>query len=187
MKKQDYDILDDILIKVNEWLRFAESKNAALLALITGMTFAFLNYGKSINILDSEFGSLYFYNFITFMVLALCTVLMSFLPQTKLLWLWEEKRKSTSPNICFYSDLAGHDPRKLVRDIYPTAMDTKNNLQNIMICIAEQIVTNSKIAKRKYNYFRVALWSVLSGIFTPLVSVSLYIFLDPHWSGEIKT
>jgi len=185
MEKQDFKILEDILSKVNEWLKFAETKNASLIALIGGAIIAFISLSFSINIFQCQFGIYYFYNFLLFSFLGLITALLSFLPQTKLFWLWKEKDLKRRPNIFFYGDLAHTSPDSLINLIYNDEIDGQDPIKKIRRDLAEQVVSNSKITRRKYHYFRIALWFVISAILTPIVSAFLYIGFDPHWKTSV--
>jgi len=180
MKKENVEILDTIFLNVNEWLKFAESKNAVLITLVGASIFALAETSDKFGFCNQFFSRLYLINIFVFMILSFLVSLCSFLPQVKLFWLWPEKKATATPNILFYSDLARLSPEELINTIYDTDIDKSNKEYLFKVNFAEQIINNSKIAQRKYNYFRVSVWLVLSGILTPLIGGILYIVIDPN-------
>jgi hypothetical protein len=184
MSKQDYDILEEIHSKVNDWLKFAEAKNAGLLALTAGMAYAFLTHSEKLNTVNC-FCWLYFWSFAIFLALALILLLVSLLPQTKIFWSWPEKSSLSNCNLWFYGDLAHVKDMDLVKALYPAAEDNKV-LYRHMRDIANQIITNSRIALRKYKYFNYALFCLLSAILTPLVGLPIFVLFHPHSRSDVQ-
>jgi hypothetical protein len=185
MQKQDYGVLEDIFVKVNEWLRFAEAKNAVLVALIGSVFFAFLDNPIINGFKDNLVGKLYYYNVLLFLLLGFATSLMSFLPQTRLFHSWAVENTPKEPNVFFFGHLSSMTSRALIQMIYSESSKLDNELQYIRLCVAEQIITNSRIANRKYSYFRLSLWFVMTAMFTPIVSLLLFLFVNTRW-GDTK-
>jgi hypothetical protein len=105
------DTLKDILSNVNDWLKFAEAKNAALIAFHLGSIF-----GAATIITQSQPNTIpeailnYLYSFITLSIVGLFFVLFSFWPQTRIENVLSKKiedifcfkRSTIEENLLFY-------------------------------------------------------------------------------------
>jgi hypothetical protein len=181
MNNEKYETLESIFNNVNEWLKFAEAKNAILIALTGASLTAAIGYLCGENPPTNFYLKLYLFNFLLFSILGIALSLISFLPQTKLSWLWREGQKKENPNYFFFNDLACFSPDDLLKFLYKE--NNSSSLNVLRKNLACQIITNSKICRRKFHFFRVALWFILASIFTPLISISLYLLFDPNWHG----
>jgi hypothetical protein len=185
MNSRDGGVLETILQLVNDWLKFAEAKNAVLLTLLGTALVTFINYTQC-SFSHSVYFTIYCYNVVAFGVAAILVTLFSFLPQTRMFWQWESRQPGRRPNVYFYGDLAYMTPEDVVTETKPDLVETDREYF-IAICLAQQIVTNSRIAQRKYNYFRIGLWLALSAFLTPVLSLILYVIADPHRGMSVES
>lgn len=152
MNNENYETLESIFNNVNEWLKFAEAKNAILIALTGASLTAAIGYLCGDNPATSFYVKLYLFNFLIFSFLGISLSLISFLPQTKLSWLWREGRKKDNPNYFFFGDLACFTPGDLIDFLYKDNNST--SLSTLRKNLASQIITNSKICRRKFHFFK---------------------------------
>lgn len=142
--------LDSQLDRVNYWLSFAEAKNGALLALNV-VALALL----------SDFGTDYtvIWTFIVIVLLMSCAVsLWSFFPITK-----EPpcgKEANYKNNLTFWGDIAAYSSEtylnEVLRQYFPQSSEC--TVSRLAQDIANEITSNSKIAFRKYKFFKGALF-----------------------------
>lgn len=159
--------LERILSHVNRWLEFAEKKNGALLAgnsaLLLGVA-SRLQHAFNI----PPFVRFYIYFALLLVGAGAVCCLVSFLPQTQMPWLASRRKPSEEDNLLLYSDLANYSPSKVLSALCKCISANETELNQLHTHYAEQIITNSRIAERKYKYFRVALWLTLIALATPL-------------------
>lgn len=151
---------------VNEWLRFAEAKNAMIIALNGVIIFGLAQ------IIDIDFLNKYlfikWYLSIAFLLIIFSTViaLMSFIPRLKKLTP-SFNFKQKSENFLFFNCLKDKQPSEIL-EVY-----NSNNepIEPYHQHLAEQIITNAGITKRKYDYFTFASWLTVAGIVTPPLAI----------------
>lgn len=165
-----------IFNNTNDWLKFAEAKNGILLAALGASLFSIIDKSKDVlfsnnvsivnNIPIIKFDinffiSLYLVFLMIFLVMAICVVLISYLPQTKQIFKVKDG-KNANDNSLFYGDILKYNAIEYLQFIEPLKADfSKSELD-----YANQIIMNSHIAYRKYKYFELALFLILSGIVT---------------------
>ena len=175
MKETDLlEQLKDISANVNSWLTFAEAKNGALLALDSGLALAIVSMvlGRCM----SRLLLWYLYDAIGFMVLSLLVALVSFLPQSRPS---QEKPGAIRErdNLWFYGDIAQYDRHSYLAAL--TASLALTNAPENRLCadLAGQVITNSRIAVRKYGYFTVAVRLLILGALTPPIGVAVCVWV----------
>jgi hypothetical protein len=148
-----------ILEMVNEWLQFAEAKNAGLVALDALGLAAILTYLPAADTPSPLAGGLVAASFL--LLLSLGTSLWSFLPRSdtgKLVPTTDQSRRN-SDNLYFYGDICGYRPEQLAAAIarrYEKVPDYEPAQHESHVDLASQIVANSRITVTKNGYFRVA-------------------------------
>jgi hypothetical protein len=182
------DKLLSILYLVNEWLKFAEAKNAVLLAFSGAAITAIVTYlaaAKPLTVLTAAS--------LIISVLALCTsslaLSLSFIPKTDLDYLaWKRQKPynvirfshKMEDNFYFYGSLRKYGPESLLEALNQCYFDNRiaKPYPKEDLDIASQIVVNSDITCRKFSFFRVSAWMLLLSIVTPLIlcTLSLIIF-----------
>lgn len=153
--------LIDLLNRVNDWLKFAETKNTAAVGLSStalGVIVTFLVAGPPVPTIAGVGLSL---GAVTLMVSLMLTV-ASFLPTTNLEKQLVGKRAQPGPgdNLLFYGHLARYEPRGLARAIaeqYFALSGDECEPSKFAIDIAGQVVINARIAVRKLEFFKYSL------------------------------
>lgn len=148
-----------ILTIVNEWLKFAEAKNGALLvadiALLFGV-FRLLN--------ESTGQKVFIYLAIFLVIVSAISSLVSFIPQLKLPSFTPRKRAGKEASLIFYGHIAKYEPRSYISALYAESGGEPAAIASIEVDYAQQIIINSRIAVRKYLCFNVGLWLTVSAL-----------------------
>jgi hypothetical protein len=147
--------LEKIFNNVNSWLTFAEAKNASLLALNGAGVFGLVSFLNSSDYAGGQYFTLYLWMVIVFLVLGMVISLLSFSP------------------LIFYGDLVDYNcAKEFVIDIYKQYFEidiNEDQVKKVHLDYAEEILINSRIAVKKYRFFKWALLSDLSAIFSPVL------------------
>lgn len=162
--------------QVNEWLKFAEAKNAALVAAATAVIFGITQSVDKILDWDQQYKTWFLLMMLVLLAFGGLCALLSFLPRTQIPFVLKKEEAKQSHNLIFFGDIMKYDPetylKELCRRMSVTTPPTSMNQQ-----LAEQIVVNARIAAMKYTWFKVALWFVLAGVVTPLGAGLAYVIL----------
>jgi hypothetical protein len=172
---------------VNDWLRFAEAKNAVLLAFSGAGVTAIVTYiSTATNILNPFRTGLIFAIFLLCISSLICS--FSFLPRTDIehfTWLrTKPSRKSKSllkdtDNFYSFNDLKRYEPMDLLESL--NRLYFQNQIPKPYIKedldIAHQITINSEIASIKFSFFTFALWLLIISILAILVSLLVNLLL----------
>lgn len=167
--------LEYIFKNVNDHLRFAESKNGALVALNSGLIFGYLSF------LPYSFSNIpwfilvYSVSFTLLNVTAIIIGLISFVPITQL------KRNNKDhvigkDNYLFFDHISNYSEEDLLERIYTDHGLSSKEKSKYSIQVCNQIVINSTIAKRKFKLFSFAVWATIFAILTPIFG-SLVLFM----------
>lgn len=156
-----------ILTTVNEWLKFAEAKNGALLvadiAILFGV-FRLLN--------DSTGQRVSIYLAIFLVIVSAISSLVSFIPQLKISSFIPKKRTKKEHSLIFYGHIAKYEPQSYIEALYAESGAEPAAIAPIEVDYAQQIIINSRIAVRKYLCFNIGLWlTVLSLLFLLVVTL----------------
>jgi hypothetical protein len=173
--------LQYVLGIVSEHLKFAEAKNAAILAANAATVIGLLQiYAGAV---DPGLGmTAYLGAAVVFSSLSGICALLSFLPQTHIPWLVRFGRPKASDSLLFFGDIQRYSPQGYL-DAIRQACPSEEPSMPLEIKYAQQIVINARIAARKFTYFRYAIWLTLAAVATPLGALALYFLV--HESHEI--
>jgi len=156
-----------ILISVNEWLKFAEAKNGALLAADIAILFGVF---RLLN--DSTVQRVVIYLAIFLIIVSAISSLISFIPQLKISSFTHKKRMEKETNLIFYGHIAKYEPQSYIEALYAESGAEPVAITSIELDYAQQIIVNSRIAVRKYLCFNAGLWlTVLSLLLLLVVSL----------------
>jgi|SRR5579862_742612 len=179
--------LTSVLGWVDGHLRFAETKNAVLLAAdaaIAAGTIQTLASASSISVWTSR----YLVCLALACLISGCIALLSFLPVTQIPWLtltrrgirqaqlgWMAmpRRSSDTGNLLFFGDIRGHNGASYLAALSKATGISRDTFTPLERMYADQIVVNAGIAFRKFSYFRVAIWVMIFGAITPLFALPL--------------
>ncbi|MDL2302176.1 DUF5706 domain-containing protein [Lachnospiraceae bacterium OttesenSCG-928-D06] len=156
MEEKDInELLEKVFSNITSWLNFAETKNAANIALVVACIAALLS-------LDSMSQLLYVI-FILLVFSGICSMI-SFIPRlggvtSKISKLGKKtiKRKDEKDNLLFFEAIknySGQEYVERVSDIY--LQINKKDFNRYQLDLSNEIVYNSNIASYKYKFFKVA-------------------------------
>jgi len=160
-----------VLQMVNDWLRFAEAKNGAVLAIC----------GSTLGVLIGLMASVSFPSNALLGYVAACALLLagslaaalvSFIPITRLPTLYRRAR-ATPPNTLFFADLAGVSASELLQETcLALGIDATETLP-VHEHAAAQIVANSRITLWKFELASVATHLAAAAVVPPLLLLLL--------------
>jgi hypothetical protein len=155
--------LKEIFKNVNDWLKFAETKNAMLLgfnsALLVGVFKVFAD-DKNLKDLLIFVGPYYHYVFPILIIISIIILLLSFIPETKMINL-SSGAKPEKINTLFYSHLETLTPDQLLKEL---GAEEPEKTEGIERAYAQQIIINAGIAARKFDTFKFAGWTTISAL-----------------------
>lgn len=180
--KRDVEIrLSDLLNRVIDWLKFAETKNTGAVGLSStglGVIVTFLVAGPPIPTIAGVGLGL---GAVALMV-SLMLAVASFLPSTNLekFLVGERDKPGPGDNLLFYGHLARYEPRALARAIGEMYFDQDADApppSKFAVDLAGQIVTNSRITVRKLGYFRYSLLLFGFGVLIAAAAMAVAAFV----------
>lgn len=150
--------LQGLLVMVNDWLKFAEAKNAGLVGLSAA------GVGLGLSTLARIDGTILRVGLAVgevLLVLSLLVGLGSFFPRTSLARVLTKKPRSPrdDDNLYFYAHLAKYAPRDLavlVASAYARADPAGAEPARSHVDLAAQVVVNSRITMAKLELFAIA-------------------------------
>lgn len=165
------DELRETLESVNDWLKFAEAKNAVVVAASGFALWASLRLTVSTE--TGCYASMYFAVLSAFLLAGFVTALLSFLPILNYTWIAPKPGKLANGNLLYFGHLATLS-KKQVLDAYIKATEAREaDVKEIHGMVAEQIIVNSRIAVTKYAMFESAIKILLVGVLTPLIAIPM--------------
>lgn len=173
MNKDEIDLLDKTLSKTNEWLKFAEAKNGAIIAVVCSVMFG---VNRIVVNLDEVPSSLLFYlaAFFSFSFISLVIALSSFIPRLKKPFWLKSNEKSNDDNPFYFVDACKYDSYSYLKLLGIS----RSNDNKVAEKMAEQIVINSRIAALKYSLFTTSAWLFLSALLTPLGAMFIWLLRE---------
>lgn len=165
------DTLRDTLSKVNDWVKYAEAKNAANIAFCSASIFAVSRMVLTKPEL-SDYIHYYSYLIISLLALSLVLSLVSFIPKLKAPWINLGNREEND-NLLYFGHACKYSGSKYLDKLYlGNAVSSEN--YDIELMYSNQIVINSKVAYMKFGQFDLAIKFTISAIITPLYWVYDY-------------
>lgn len=169
---------------VNDWLKFAEAKNAVLLGFSGAGIAAALTYLSAASNIPK---SIYIGLLITIFFLCLCSFFcsLSFLPKTNLEYIVWKKSKpnvnsqmriSDNDNLYYFGHLLKYQPIELMDAMNRLYFEGKisNFKKKEYLDLSTQIILNSEIAYLKFKIFSFSLYLLIISI----ISVPLCLILS---------
>ncbi len=162
------------LSNVNDWLKFAEAKNAALVAANIGAAFGAFRVASTPNLHPLAF----YYALFAAGILLLSTgvALASFVPQLKIPLLPQLRDISPEESVLFYGHIAECNPKSYLRELYTKNRLVTEEIAPLEIDYAAQIVVNSQIAVRKYQLFSLAVYFTITALASPIFTLLLIFY-----------
>jgi hypothetical protein len=171
-EEQLYRVFDN----VKDWHKFAEAKNAMLIAFNGASIYGLTRVFQIQTFTDSEFLTGYLIFIIVCLISSTVLALISFAPKVRLikggLFGTGDER-----NILFFEYLKCKTDIEIVKEITGNAESTSTDFAQIELDLGEQIRQNSIIASRKYAHFTIAVWITVTAYVT-LPIAGLYFLFD---------
>lgn len=165
-----------VLAIVTDWLKFAEAKNAMLIAFngasIYGIAKALeLDFFK-----ESTGWTTYAFCVIAVLAFSAITSLISFVPRLNLISSGSVLGTEV-PNSVFFEHLKRKTKVEIIQAICETDEKEFSSFEKDIAC---QIKQNSDIASKKYSYFTVAVWLTVCAYITPVTAgiFALYTYFN---------
>ena len=165
------DTLKDTLSKVNDWIKFAEAKNAANVAFCSAGIFAIT---RMIFSTESLHTLLLTYMCIVVFILVVSSALslLSFIPQLKTPWVHIGNRDNDD-NVLYFGHACKYSASTYLDKIYCGKSENAESY-NLELLYAGQIVINSRVALVKFKQFDIAILCTLTAILSPLGGILVY-------------
>ena len=169
--------LAELLLRVIDWLKFAEAKNTAAVGLSStalGVIVTFLVAGPPVPNLAGvglSIGAV-------LLMVSLLLAVASFLPSTNLEkhLLGARAEPADTDNLLYYGHIARYEPKALVRAIathYYGLAGEAAEPSRFSVDLAGQIVTNARITVRKLDFFRYSLLLFTAGVLIAAAAMAL--------------
>jgi hypothetical protein len=168
-----YESLRDALTDVNQWLQFAEAKNGILITLDMAIVVGIGTIATSWNYIPLPIVISSISISVGLMIGASVSFL-SFFPRLEKHHGLPDGPNRVGGNLFFFGDIAGYDPQYYLRQVIDS-VGTSERALRIHQDLANQIVTNSRIALRKFRLFSIGLKFSAGAIFFPSVAVLTYL------------
>jgi Family of unknown function (DUF5706) len=173
MEGEMEDRLKYILSAVNDWLRFAENKNAAVLVADSALMFGVLTLLKDVAAPKTWIVGCVSFGVLLLSLSAVCS-LVSFIPKLEIPWLSSRRKAKEDDNLLFYAHIANYEPLSYLNTLYAQC-DTKPGTLLIEVNYAGQIVINSRIALKKYRCFCVGVYLTVVAVLTLVITGLVYV------------
>ncbi|WP_295214679.1 Pycsar system effector family protein [uncultured Brevundimonas sp.] len=150
--------LRDQLTRTSDWLKFAETKNAALLTFSSAWLLAMGNlaYGS---MSATEHVRVAIAWAAPFVFIAGTLAIVSILPGIPFF-----RKKSPGPNLLFYDNIRSNSGKLLRDNVRARYVDGDTHSDAYLEDLATQVAINSQIASRKFRLFRWGASSTLLSI-----------------------
>lgn len=168
------DELRNTLESVNDWLKFAEAKNAVVVA-----TSGFALWASVRLILSSETGcyaTAYFAVLSAFLLGGFVTALLSFLPVLNYRWIVPARSVVVNRNLLYFGYLATLSKKQVLEAYIRATESRETDVKEIHGMFAEQVIINSRISLAKYAMFELAIKIILFGVLTPIIAIPVLYF-----------
>jgi len=165
------DTLKDTLSKVNDWIKFAEAKNAANVAFCSAGIFAMSRMILSAESLHKLL-LIYMCFVISLLVVSSALSLLSFIPQLKTPWVHIGNRDNND-NVLYFGHACKYSANVYLDKIYFGKAENSEKY-NLELLYAEQIVINSRVALIKFKQFDMAILFTLTAILSPVGGALIY-------------
>jgi len=164
--------LKDIFDNVNYWLKFAEAKNGAIIALNSSLIFGVFKINSTIAN-ENIFRDYYIVMIIFVLLVSTIIALLSFIPRLKYPYI-NFQSINKHDNLLYFGDILKYTADQYYEKIQ-TIINTEDNQKELELYYINQLIINSKITFIKFKQFEIAVWFTLSAFLTPVGVLVLYI------------
>ncbi len=172
---------------VNDMIKFAEAKNAGLIAFNGAVIIGSISLIKDIADKISE--NLYLYSFLYLIFVLLMNIISLFIALTSLTAYLRHKELSVefceSDNLHFFGTIANYTPQLYLEE-FKKKYKLKSENQAYEFDMARQIIIVSQIAKQKFKLFNKALIWTFAGLVTPIGLLIYWYVFNPNITNKDK-
>lgn len=161
------DKLKDIFSNTNDWLKFAETKTATLLAGNGVIIFGLFRIFKDTDTIHDIFIS----TVIILLSLSIFINLLSLIPSLKMPFILYTKDKSENDNLLYFGDIIKYSTTEYLTKIKNGTKEFTDFEQYY----AGQIIINSVIALKKFRLFLISIYLTSSAVFILLIALIKYL------------
>lgn len=173
MGKDRIDLLENTLKQIVDWLKFAEAKNGALVALGCATIFGVLRLYSSASI-ENTFITSYVASLTVFVATAIVISLTSFIPRMAPPFWIKMPEKEQADNPFFFGHACKYSKKKYLELFNRYTESDSNKESKLEVALCDQIVNSSRISFIKYRMFSTAVYLFLAGILTPIGALFFY-------------
>jgi len=148
--------LKNIFANINDWLKFAETKTAALLTANGLIVFGIIRTLS--NVEKNLYSNSVLYLAVLLLIISLLLCLASFIPSLKIPWLLKVKKTLDNDNLLYFADIAKYNSRVYLEKLAISLEKPDTKATNFENYYAQQIIVNSIIALKKYRLFTFSIW-----------------------------
>ena len=163
-------VISNIFENVNNWLKFAEAKNGAIIALNSALIFGLFQICQGIKT-DNIILIVYVYSALISLFISIVIAILSFVPKLSHQYTSFGKPKD-SDNLLYFSNIAKYSEKEYADKL----SSLTNEITDFDKQYISQIATNSKITYVKYKQFELAVWFNISAFLTPAGAIILYFY-----------
>ena len=171
----------NILSLVNDWLKFAETKHAMLIAFNGASIYGLMNLSEMKWVENNPFLGHYILFVIIFCVVSVVVGILSFIPQLMFLHINDSNPENAKSSI-YFGHLKNKSEKKIFQGICETNQDTFSSFE---MDIAHQIQQNSNIAANKFDLFTISAWLTIIAYVNVLAFI-LGIILWANRNNKVK-
>ncbi len=163
------DKLKDIFENVNNWLKFAEAKNALIIVLNGTLIFRISGFYSHI-----QNNVIYFLYFMSILMLLISIVIaiISFIPRLKTPYI-KMQNPLPNDNLLYFGHIAKYTPDQYYLKI-SKILSKDDKYKEFNMHYSNQIVVNSRITFIKFKQFEISVFFLISAFLTPLGTWFLY-------------
>jgi len=167
--------LQQIAASVSDWVKFAESKNAAIVAFDGVAVFGIVNILKGLANPLGGVARVGVYCTVALLLLSVLFSLCSFIPNIRIPFLSAHSPCHAHDNLVYYGHIAKYDSYTYIASLCQhMAVDVKA-LNAIERYYAQQIVESAGIALQKYRIFSCSVSMTILALLIACVSGTLYL------------
>jgi len=167
--------LEHVLMTVSDDLRFAETKNAALLTANAAAVIAIVQIFVSHPDLGPRITAYLLVLVVAGMVSGMLG-LVSFIPRVRLRGPREDEVPEPTDNLLFYNHIRKYSGDTYLRAMVAAAGEAPHPPTALERMYADQIVAAARIADRKFELYRYSVWITIVGLTTPVIALLLWLF-----------
>ncbi len=167
-----YEKLNQIFSNVNDWLKFAETKNALIIVFNSSIIFGILNFYSVIK--DDKAYIVYMLIAMIMLLISIVVSLLSFIPQLKYPYISFDKPQDTD-NLLFFEHIAKYTPAQYY-DRMKNALPNEKINEAFDMYYINQIVANSRIVATKFKQFKISAWFTVGAFLTPVGMLILFFY-----------